>query len=227
MKTSLLFQLVDFSIWLPVVVGLLTLKSLQYYKVAYYFWFLSIVALIDFAYPYIFKDSDTTGLSTRVWYTILRPIEYAIYLRLFLSEVSSTPWQKYYKQVSLLVLIGLSLYTLLYNIDNRSAAAAIMILQRILLLFVLFVYFRQLLQNDAVLTLSETPLFWLSVGIFFYSAGNIIATGFYHRIYEISESVAKALYQINFILGILQYLLTTYCFYLFHKKRQSAAWKTY
>ncbi len=122
-------------------------------------------------------------------------------------------------------LIGLclfSLYQVAFHITERTAATNVFLAMGILTIILVLSYFSLLIRTNKILRLSDDPVFWIATGLLFFLSGNIVATGFYHKLRANPEtaSMARNLYLLNYVLSILKSILFSIAFVIAARKPQ-------
>ena len=145
-------------------------------------------------------------------YIIIRPIE--IWFIFKLVGLNFKPLEKTFFHFSFAILLLFGLYQILLKIQESSSATDVLILYFLICIILILFYFKNILSNDLEFPLGQRPEFFISLGLFFFILGNIVSTGFYHKIYKISPQIAFSLYKTNYLLGILKNILFGYAFYL-------------
>ncbi|CCH55892.1 hypothetical protein BN8_05190 [Fibrisoma limi BUZ 3] len=138
-----------------------------------------------------------------LFYCLIHTIAFAVYVYIFNQNAPKKSF-RYITQLIMLGVVGLfAVYQIVFNLDDLTASDDVFLIQGPCALFVVLLYFRDILFGKEVLILIEEPLFWIATGILFYTTGNLIATGFFHQIYASAKYLALALYQLNYVLNIV------------------------
>jgi hypothetical protein len=201
-----LFDFVTYSIWFSIIVGIVCFKSLKTLKILLFSQIIS--AIVDFLLIYVLPITYQ-GTSVKYSYCFLKPFEYIVFVYIFYSIIIKNlkSYNKYYFVSSIIMLFSCSFYNIIFNFSSKSVVSNVIILEGCFTLILVLLYFRSILKSDEVIILYQEPLFWIATGLLFFFTGNIIATGFYHRLRVFSPEFAKSLYLLNFILGILLSIL--------------------
>lgn len=182
------------------VIGLICLQRMVFHPLRVLAIYWAMYVLIDLNLEY-FDAGD--GKLIRFFYCLLYSVSLAIYVYIF-NRKQSLKNYSYWSQCILVILVFMfSVFSILYNLNNETAANDVFLVQGICALYVALTYFHSILVSSKIMFLSNEPLFWVATGILFYNAGNIIASGFYHQIYSYSKNLAIALYKLNYILNIV------------------------
>lgn len=205
-----LFDFVTYSIWINIAIGIFCFSNLKSLGLRYLLIFQIISAFAEAMLIYVLPMED--GIYVRYVYCFLKPFEYSVLVYLFNENIKERSRQHDYLLLSILVLFVYAFYNLLFKINTKSAANNVSIMEGCFVLILVLLYFKDALQSKEIVILSIKPLFWIATGLLFFYAGNIIATGFYHRLREYSPELAKSLYTLNFILGILLSVLTSFAY---------------
>lgn len=208
-----LFDFVTYSIWISVGIGIFCFSRIKTNSIKLLIAFQVIGILSDIFLIYILPKEK--GNFVRTFYCILKPIEYTIYVIVFNSNTLKKGVKYYYLLVSIITIFSLSIFTLLFRITTKSAATNIILLEGVLVIIVILLYFKDILASKEIIFLSESPRFIIAVGILLFFTGNIIATGFYHQLKIQSPDLAKSLYKLmNHSLGIFQSTTFGYAYFL-------------
>lgn len=210
-----LFDFVTYSLWINIIIGVFCFKSLNQHKLRYLLGFQIISSVADFFLIYVLPMQD--GLFVRYFYCFLKPFEYLVYIFLFNNKIQKQGAKFYCLIFSFLILFSYSIYNIVFRIDSKSASNNVIILEGCLVLILVMFYFKDILNSKEVIILTKEPLFWIATGLLFFYSGNIIATGFYHRLREYSKDFAKSLYTLNFILGITMSMLFSIAYLVANK----------
>lgn len=211
-----LFDIVTYSLWLSVGLGIFFFNKLNSKSIKLLLIFQVIAVSFDIFLIYILPKDK--GISIKAVYSILKPFEYTIYVYLFNSDTIKKGIKYYYLIFSVLIIFGFSIYTLLFLLSNKSAATNLIILEGILVIILVLLYFKDILSSKEIIYLSDDPLFLIGIGLLLFFSGNIIATGFYHQLKAQSPDFAKALYRLmNHLLGIFQSIMFSYAYYKSYK----------
>lgn len=214
-----LFDLVTYSIWINLVIGIFSFTKLKPFRLHYLLIFQIISAIAEAILIYVLPMQE--GTYVRYVYCFLKPFEYTVFTYLFNPDIIRKSIQNSYLIFSIIVLFIYASYNLIFMINTKSAANNVTILEGSFTIILVLLYFKKTLKSKEIIILSKEPLFWIATGLLFFYTGNIIATGFYHRLREYSPELAKSLYSLNFILGILLSILTSFAYIVAFKKQQN------
>lgn len=211
-----LFDLVTYSLWLSVGIGIFFFNKLDSKPIKLLVIFQAVAVSFDIFLIYILlKDK---AIYVKAVYSTLKPFEYTVYVYLFNSGNIKKGIRYWYLIFSILIIFGFSIYTLLFLLINKSAATNLIILEGILIIILVMLYFKDILNSKEIIYLSNDPLFLIGVGLLLFFSGNIIATGFYHQLKSQSPDFAKTLYRLmNHLLGIFQSIMFSYAYYKSYK----------
>jgi hypothetical protein len=213
-----LFDFTTYLIWLNLVIGIFCFAHLKPIGLRYLLIFQIISAIAEAILIYILPMED--GIYVRYVYCFLKPFEYLVLVILFNVDIREKSKIHFYLITSIILMFIYAFYNLLFQIDSKSSANNVIVIEGAFILILVLLYFKATLQNNEVIVLSKEPLFWIATGLLFFYTGNIIATGFYHRLREYSEELAKSLYTLNFILGMLLSILTSFAYIVAYKNNR-------
>lgn len=213
-----LFDLETYSIWINLSIGIFCFNKLNLIELRYLIIFQIISAIAEAILIYVLPMKD--GIYVRYVYCFIKPFEYTVFVFLFNNNILKTSRKHYYLILSIIILFIYAFYNLLFKINTKSAANNVIIMEGAFMIILVLLYFKTILQSKEVIILSKQPLFWIATGLLFFYTGNIIATGFYHRLCEYSPELAKSLYTLNFILGILLSILTSFAYIIASKNNK-------
>ena len=208
-----LFDFVTYSIWISVGIGLLFFSRIKTNSIKLLICFQVIGILSDIFLIYILPKEKGNFIKT--FYCILKPFEYTVYAIVLNSNIAKKGLKYYYLLASITVIFIFSIFTLLFRINTKSAANNIILLEGVLVIIIVLLYFKDILKSKEIIFLSKTPQFIIAVGILLFFTGNIIATGFYHQLKIQSPDLAKSLYKLmNHSLGIFQSIMFGYAYFV-------------
>ena len=92
------------------------------------------------------------------------------------------------------------------------------LVQGLLVLFFVGLYFRKLLNELQVLHLKQEPMFWVSAGLFLYFTGYLLIALFSNALLSYSLSLNKAIWTIHSVLFIVLYVCYCAALWLSPKK---------
>lgn len=214
-----LFDLVTYSTWVSVAIGIIFFRKIDTLALRFFIVFQLLGTIAEFFLIYILPMND--GLYVRIVYCSLKPVEYLLFVYLFNYMKAIKRLKYFYLQGSVVVLFCFAIYNLTINIHSESAATNVILLGGCFTIVLVLLYFRDILKSDKVIYLLNDPLFWIATGLLFFYTGNIIATGFYHRLWAYSQGLAKSLYMLNFILNILLSLLLSIAYIVAYKTKST------
>ncbi|AFK03997.1 hypothetical protein Emtol_2864 [Emticicia oligotrophica DSM 17448] len=213
-----LFDLVTYSIWLSGGIGIFYFRRMNPSSLNVLVIFQIIAIISDIFLIYILPKEK--GNFIKIFYSSLKPIEYAVFVYIYNRNISKKSFKFYYFVFSILLIFSFSVYTLLFLLSKKSAANNVIILEGILCIILVMLYFRDILSSKEIISLPKEPLFLIAIGIFLYFSGNIVATGFYHQLKMKSPDLAKSLYKLmNHLLLIFQYLMFAFAYYVANKMK--------
>jgi hypothetical protein len=76
----------------------------------------------------------------------------------------------------------------------------------VLIIFLVLYYFYDLYRNDYLLSLNRQPLFWISVGNFFFYSGTFFLMALFPHLEQQNSAQADRLFALNTILNIFMYI---------------------
>lgn len=211
-----LFDIVTYSLWLSVGLGIFFFNKLDSKAIKLLVIFQTIAVSFDIFLIYILPKDK--GVFIKAIYSILKPFEYTIYVYLFNSGTIKKGIKYYYLVCSIVVIFAFSIYTLLFLLSSKSAGTNLIILEGILVIILVMLYFKDVLNSKEIINLADDPLFLIGIGLLLFFSGNIIATGFYHQLKAQSPDFAKTLYRLmNHLVGIFQTIMFSYAYYKSYK----------
>ncbi|WP_461102179.1 hypothetical protein [Spirosoma koreense] len=170
------------------------------------------VALLPDLYYLIATDPE--GLYMRIFYCIMFPLEYALYVNIFYPVYNDSSRLSLLLITSIAGILFYATLIVLTRIGERTAAQDIFWVTSIASLLLALLYFQRIIRSGQIVQLNQEPLFWIATGILFFYTGNLIATGFYHRLLVHSKTLARNLYYLNYLLNIIRYILYSIAFYV-------------
>ena len=213
---ELLFQIITITMYLTAVVGIVCSFKFRQTSLRW----LVILQIVNCIADLIIEFSiNTNGNTTKFVYGFMFPIQYLVYAYLFKNEGNLFSKSNGYLSISILILALFSFYQLIFNFEVKSTISDIYQLMAIFVLILTLNYFWRIIQSSQVITITQEPLFWIATGLLFFYAGNIIATGFYHRLRPQYPDLAKNLYYLNYILTILEMIVFCVAFIIAARSR--------
>ncbi|MDN4166660.1 hypothetical protein QWY31_14210 [Cytophagales bacterium LB-30] len=145
-----------------------------------------------------------------VWiFNLFVPLLMASLLLLFYRQL--VKWQNY---IPVLLSVGVLIYSLYWTFSRSLFFSVfntnLLVIGSVCLLIVTLLYFYAVLQRDIPI-LSE-PLFWVATGIMFFFGGTLIHSLMQDYLLSFGNKVAKKMFQVVQILGILFYLTFGFAF---------------
>lgn len=213
----------DFISWsfaLCALVGLVYYSRIPSRPLRYLIIFLAVNTSVDFFLTGAPLAGELRTLLIRSVYVVLKPIEYGLYVAIFGYCQKGKPYRTV-AWASVGVLATFGLYELFFDLDNYSAATNVILVEGIFTLVLVLNYFYELLFSDEVIYITREPLFWLATALLFFYAGNVVVTGFYHRLYDYSPSIAKSMYYVNYTGSLVLCVLFGATFVLAARNRKT------
>ena len=167
---------------------------------------------------FLFNDLFSDSKLIYIVYCSIFFFEYLIYCYIFYKRMNISKGLKYYLITTLTFYFFYSVYVLLFLSNEKNSAGNNFVIVSTLLIILMLIYFWQIISSNDVIKLPREPLFWIATGTLFFCTGNVVATGFFHRLYDASHELAKLLYKLNHILAIALYVLCSIAFILSTKK---------
>lgn len=201
--------------FLGIVIGYVFFSKSTDKNLKYYLHFLLIIYILDY---FLEKLIDVkNGNYVKFIYIIIRPFE--LWLIFNLLGKNFKPKERKVFFLSLFIFSCFAIYQIIFNLKDSSSVTDTLLLFFLISIVIILLYFKNILNNDFQTPLQFRPEFFISLGLLFFFLGNIIATGFYHKIYKNSPSIAVSLYKLNYIFGILKNIFIAYAFYLSSKNK--------
>jgi hypothetical protein len=163
---------------------------------------------------YLFYNQFPKGELVRIVYSIINFLGYIIYSYVLSRRVLMGYWMRKYLWISNICYCLFSVYYLFFQLGNKNSATDIFLILAILVTILMLYYFWYIISSKDIIVLSKEPIFWIATGSLFFYTGNIVATGFFHRIAHASTELARMLYKLNHVLGVVLYILCIIAFIL-------------
>ncbi|MCF2502708.1 hypothetical protein L0663_04920 [Dyadobacter sp. CY107] len=201
------FDLATYIIWISTGYGILCFSKIPYPGLRFFIIFQAISTISDLLLIYVIPMGD--GVFVRVFYLFLKPIEYFSYVYA-LMNLNKTGVRSILLMLSVVIMLLFSIYNLGFRLKYQGVTDNLMLIEGILSVILSLVYFGDVFyisfeEDENIKPLWSQHRFWLATSLLFFYLGNIIATGFYHRLLTYSPDFAKSLYvYMNLVLGILQ-----------------------
>jgi hypothetical protein len=149
------------------------------------------------------------GINNQFIFYLYLPIEFAFLSRLYLANYT----RPFLITLTRIVAGAFVLFSLFYLVWSWRAHALsvdptlLYILQAFLLLLMVLGYFYDLYQQDALIVLTQQPVFWISLGNFLYYSGTFFVMGLVEELKRLNYAQAEQVFVINSVLNIVLYLL--------------------
>lgn len=188
-----------FSILMPNIGGLIALKKLdnQGKKILLFF---GTFFIIDFIISWLANHN----INNMPMFNFFCLLEYGFYAYLFSDNINNTKLKKgirysigFYTAFTIFAIIFIrSIYE--FNSETR-------VVESFLLVFCSLLYFNELSKSLSTekLNILKIPMFWISIGILFYFAGNFFLFLFYREISQISSTLWSLHSIVNIITNFL------------------------
>jgi len=206
-----LFDTVTYCIWISAIIGLIVFKKISDQSLRVFIIFQVISCISDILLIYVLPMGD--GKFVRIFYSVLRPFEYWVYWLVFHQNGDRKGKRYLYFLASLIFIFSFSIYSLIFRLKSRSLTDDLMLIEGILTIVAVLLYFRDTLllnqhEEKEIINLWDQHQFWIATGLLFFFTGNIIASGFYHKMLVYSPDFTKILYDyMNLVLGIIQSII--------------------
>ncbi len=137
-------------------------------------------------------------------YMIYGPIEYGFMCYLYASHFKSAKVIKLVKWSALLYTL-LSVVSGLYYFEYYHLSYNFLV-RSILIICLLINYVYELCLDDKIIIISKEPLFWISIGNFFFFAGTFFVMGLVAQLEDLDPKLSEQVFILNPILNIFLYL---------------------
>jgi hypothetical protein len=147
------------------------------------------------------------GYSHRSVYKLYGPTEYIFIGYLYASHFRN-------QRACQIVIISIGLFLLLsitesFLLPNYFKARFNFLLRSLLIISLVLYYFYELYTDDLVLRLQNEPLFWISVGNFFFYTGTFFVMGLVAKLEKVNFELSEKVFLINPMLNIFLYSMFT------------------
>ncbi len=193
------------------------------YKHTYFKYFLFLlwyIFLSEFFVGYIrdnkidfFLHYSKTGIIYTHWvYNILDTISFLVYYYIYYKSMSSNEkYKNWIKKFAIAyIVISILNWSFIQNFFEELQSYLFIIGAIFLIIAILF-YFIELLKSEKILVFHKNLLFWISIGLLLYYAGNIPFAAELNGYALIPGGIHKLFLIVN-ILAIIMYLLFTFGF---------------
>lgn len=218
-----LFDTVTYCIWISAIVGLIVFKKISDQSLRIFIIFQAISCISDILLIYVLPMGD--GRFVRIFYSILKPFEYWVYW-MVLNPGGNRKGKRYiYFLASIIFMFSFSIYSLLFRLKSKSLTDDLMLIEGILTIVAVLLYFKDTLllnqyEGKEIINLWDQHQFWIATGLLFFFTGNIIASGFYHKMLVYSPDFTKIFYDyMNLVLGIIQSIIFALSYIVAFRKK--------
>lgn len=141
-----------------------------------------------------------------VWaYNLFGPVEYFFITWLYFTYFKKT--SERVTLVSLYVLYTLfTIYSMLF-MQHYFEYNLIFLGRSMLMATLVLYYFLMLYQRDDILNINKSPLFWISIGLFFFCTGSIFSMGLGIHAMRLNITLGYIIYLLNPVLNIYLYVM--------------------
>ncbi|HHC81052.1 MAG TPA: hypothetical protein ENK46_14320 [Flavobacteriia bacterium] len=204
---------------LAALVGTIFYYKYKHTYLKYFLFLLWYIFLSEFFVRYIidnkidfFLHYSKTGIIYTHWvYNILDTISFLVYYYIYYKSMSSNEkYKNWIKKFAIAyIVISILNWSFIQNFFEELQSYLFIIGAIFLIIAILF-YFIELLKSEKILVFHKNLLFWISIGLLLYYAGNIPFAAELNG-YALIPGIHKLFLIVN-ILAIIMYLLFTFGF---------------
>ena len=151
--------------------------------------------------------STYAGLKNNLFiFHIAAPIEFSILMAMFYHYTGN----KKVKRLISITTISFVLLSILFSVFIQPLSVNntyISILESVLLIAMALYFLRETLLLQQVQTLHRYPMFWISVGILFHYAGNLVIEGMLNYLIAHSMDLARRVYHLSYFIKYILFIL--------------------
>ncbi len=205
---------------LAALVGTIFYYKYKHTYLKYFLFLLWYIFLSEFFVRYIidnkidfFLHYSKTGIIYTHWvYNILDTISFLVYYYIYYKSMSSNEkYKNWIKKFAIAyIVISILNWSFIQNFFEELQSYLFIIGAIFLIIAILF-YFIELLKSEKILVFHKNLLFWISIGLLLYYAGNIPFAAELNGYALIPGGIHKLFLIVN-ILAIIMYLLFTFGF---------------
>ena len=205
---------------LAALVGTIFYYKYKHTYLKYFLFLLWYIFLSEFFVGYIrdnkidfFLHYSKTGIIYTHWvYNILDTISFLVYYYIYYKSMSSNEkYKNWIKKFAIAyIVISILNWSFIQNFFEELQSYLFIIGAIFLIIAILF-YFIELLKSEKILVFHKNLLFWISIGLLLYYAGNIPFAAELNGYALIPGGIHKLFLIVN-ILAIIMYLLFTFGF---------------
>ena len=181
----------------------------------YLLWYITITELfnwyIDENHLTYFLYKDAKGKEYNYWpINILDTISFLVYYYIYFKSVIDRKYKSMIKKFAVFyIILSLINWLFIQNFFTELQSYLFIVGAFFLILSILF-YFIELLKSEMILVFHKNLLFWISIGLLMYYAGNVPFAAEFNG-YALIPGIHN-LFLITYILAIAMYLIFTFGF---------------
>ncbi|MDI1234735.1 MAG: hypothetical protein PSX81_10675 [bacterium] len=187
------------SIILPNIGGILAYRKLDIEgkKILLFF---GVFMIVDFTISWLANHN----INNMPMFNIFSILEYGFYAYLFYSNINNRNWRKgiYY---SIWFFSAFTIFAVIFIRSIYEFNSEVRVVESLFLVFCSLLYFSQL-SNTLIFErtkIFKIPMFWISIGVLFYFAGNFFLFLFFREISQISPTIWSLHSVVNIITNSL------------------------
>ena len=201
------------SLYIVTLIAIFLFKKSNHQYIKLYIIWLLIASIVETILR-LFYSSFPDGRLVRYLYAVLAPINALIFYQIFKARFQHN---LFYRRLNIFFITAFFLYSaynMFFRINEVGSFNDTFLALSILILSFCLRYFYQLFSQTEINDLRQEPLFWLSTGMLFYFSLNIFSTGFFHSLNKVNVEFSNALFNINYLVGIIYHILGGVAIYL-------------
>ncbi len=207
-----------FAELLAAVIGTIYFYKYKHTSLKYFLYLLWYITITEFFNWYIDENNitsllyiDDKGKEYNYWLiNILDTVSFLVYYYIYFKWITDKKFKSWIKRFAILyVLLSIVNWRFVQNFFTELQSYLFIVGAIFLIISILF-YFIELLKSEKIVVFHKNLLFWVSIGLLIYYAGNIPFAAEYNG-YALISGIHD-LFLIVYILAILMYLIFTFGF---------------
>jgi len=209
---------VPFAELLAAIMGTIYFYKYKHTSLKYFLYLLWYITITEFFNWYIDENHiisllyvDAKGKDYNYWpINILDTVSFLVYYYIYFKWITIKKFKFWIKNFAILyVLLSILNWRFIQNFFTELQSYLFIVGAIFLIISVLF-YFIELLRSEKIVVFHKNLLFWVSIGLLIYYAGNIPFAAEFNG-YALISGIHD-LFLIVYILAILMYLIFTFGF---------------
>lgn len=185
---------------ITIIIGLYHYKKYENSPLKYFLWFLCYGFLTEMAGVYI---STILKLPNHIVFNIYALVQFEFFLWLFYKYIKTMKYKILVKIFSAFIILFFVINSLFIQDISKTFQSYFLLSGSVLLMFIVILFFIEIMSSDAILKVKNLLIFWVAVGILLFQLGFLpvfIATKYIN--YSNGPTYGYILVILNFITSL-------------------------